>query len=131
MDVGAIMMDVPVVQAQAGPPNAQSAPCTPQKSSLKFETDSDDDAEEDGEAKDVSPTKSPSSRLCSPSMRLRRRPMLRVRLLLSWEKIQQQCWLLLFDSDAEEVGENKKVSCRRRVLQRKQLEFETEQMILM
>ena len=33
--------------------------------------------------------------------------------------------------DAEEVGEKKEVSCGRRALQRKHLEFETEQKILM
>ena len=33
--------------------------------------------------------------------------------------------------DAEEVGESKEVSCGRFALQRKHLEFETEQKILM
>ena len=65
-------------------------------------------------------------------IQLRRRPMLRVRLSLSWEKTNDsKCLRLLFDSDAEEVGESKEVSCGRRALQRKQLEFETEQKILM
>ena len=47
------------------------------------------------------------------------------------KKIDSKCLRLLFDSDAEEVGESKEVSCGRRALQRKQLEFETEQKILM
>ena len=47
------------------------------------------------------------------------------------KKIDSKCLRLLFDSDAEEVSESKEVSCGRRALQQKQLEFETEQKILM
>ena len=133
MNVGA--MEVPV--AQAGPPNAQSAPCTPPKSSQKIQ---DNDEEESNEE----PVEFDDEDVLSPSGKPRH-----WKLLGEWdttapppdaqsqtvtvlgEKNDNKCLRLLFDYDAEEVGESKEVSCGRRALQRKQLEFETEQKILM
>ena len=64
-------------------------------------------------------------------IQLRRRPISESDCHCLGGKHDNKCLRLLFDSDAEEVGENKEVSCGRRALQRKQLEFETEQKILM
>ena len=109
MDVGAI--EEPV--AQAGPPNAQSAPCTPPKSSQKIQ---DNDEEESNEE--------PVEYVVSPSGKPRH-----WKLLGEWdttapppdaqsqtvtvlgENNDNKCLQLLFNSDVEEVGESKAVSC--------------------
>ena len=126
-------MEVPV--AQAGPPNAQSAPCTPPKSSQKIQ---DNDEEESNEE----PVEFDDEDVVSPSGKPRH-----WKLLGEWDttapppdaqsqtvtvlgkKNDNKCLRLLFD--AEEVGESKEVSCGHRALQQSHLEFETEQKILM
>ena len=108
-------MEVPV--AQAGPPNAQSAPCTPPKSSQKIQ---DNDEEESNEE----PVEFDDEDVVGRSGKPRH-----WKLLGEWDttapppdaqsqtvtvlgkKIDNKCLWLLFDSDAEEVGESKEVSC--------------------
>ena len=89
MEVGAI--EEPV--AQAGPPNAQSAPCTPPKSSQKIQDNDEEESNEESVEFDdedvVSPSRPESLGIGSclaNGIQLRRRPMLRVRLSLSWGK---------------------------------------------
>ena len=126
-------MEVPV--AQAGPPNAQSAPCTPPKSSQKIQDNDEEESNEESVEFDDEDVVSPSGK-----------PR-HWKLLGEWDTTapppdaqsqtvtvlgkqnDNKCLRLLFD--AEEVSESKEVSCGRRALQQKQLEFETEQKILM
>ena len=133
MNVGA--MEEPV--AQAGPPNAQSAPFTPPKSSQKIQDNVEEESNEE-------PVEFDDEDVVSPSGKPRH-----WKLLGEWyttapppdaqsqtvtvlgKKNDNKCLRLLFDSDAEEVGESEEVSCGRRALQRKHLEFETKQKILM
>ena len=133
MDVGAI--EEPV--AQAGPPNAQSAPFTPPKSSQKIQDNVEEESNDE-------PVEFDDEDVVSPSGKPRH-----WKLLGEWyttapppdaqsqtvtvlgENNDNKCLRLLFDSDAEEVSESEEVSCGRRALQRKQVEFETEQKILM
>ena len=58
MDVGA--MEVPV--AQAGPPNAQSAPCAPQKSSQKIQDNDEEESNEEPVEFDGEDVVSPSGK---------------------------------------------------------------------
>jgi hypothetical protein len=126
-------MEVPV--AQAGPPNAQSAPCTPPKSSQKIQDNDEEESNEESVEFDDEDVVSPSGK-----------PR-HWKLLGEWDttapppdaqsqtvtvlgkKNDNKCLRLLFD--AEEVGESKEVSCGHCALQQSHLEFETEQKILM
>ena len=125
-------MEVPV--AQAGPPNAQSAPCTPPKSSQKIQNnESNEEPVEFDDGDVVSPSGKPRHwKLLGEWDTTAPPPDAQSQTVtVLGEKNDNKCLRLLFDSDAEEVGESKEVSCGRRALQRKQLEFETEQKILM
>ena len=132
MNVGA--MEVPV--AQSGPPNALSAPCTPQKSSQKIQDNVAEESNEEPVEFDDEDVVSPSGK---PALEVAWRMVYNCAAARCSESDchclgknnDSKCLRLLFDSNAEEVGESKEVSCGRRALQRKQLEFETEQKILM
>ena len=104
-------MEEPV--AQAGPPNAQSAPCTPPKSSQKIQ---DNDEEESNEE----PVEFDDEDVVSPSGKPRHWKLLgewdttapppdakSQTVTVSGKNNDNKCLRLLFDSDAEEVGEKR------------------------